>query len=435
MRIDNRLNDFERECTFEIGFAKNAYSSCLLRLGETVVLATCSLENKVPNFLKDSGSGWITAEYSMLPGSTTIRKQREFLKKDGRSSEIQRLIGRSLRQAVNLDKLGEYTITIDCDVIQADGGTRTASINGAYVALVVAIDRMFKENKIKANPLKDQIAALSVGILNNEIILDLCYEEDSHAIADVNIVMNNKLEFVEIQGTGEELAIKENQLFEMIKVAKLGLLRILYKQRDVLKNYGAKFLPNPYFVVASNNNHKVGELSKLFGQKYTLFSLKDINIVDYIVEDGKTFEENSLIKSKFICDKYQVPTIADDSGLCVDVLEGNPGIYSARYGGGNLTDKEKNLLLLSNLEGKDNRKAKFVCVMSLALPNNSTYSFEGICNGEILDFEIGEKGFGYDPIFKCEDGQPLGKLSDVEKNKVSHRGKATKLLLDYLEVN
>ncbi|NMD37796.1 MAG: ribonuclease PH [Christensenellaceae bacterium] len=432
MRINNRLNNIERNCIFEIGFTKNAYSSCLVRLGETVVLVTCSIENKVPSFLKDSGSGWLTAEYSMLPGSTNTRKPREFLKKDGRSSEIQRLIGRSLRQAIDLNILGEYTITIDCDVIQADGGTRTASINGAYVALVVAVDRMIKENKIKVNPLKEQISALSVGILNEKIILDLCYEEDSQASADVNIVMNNNLEFIEIQGTGEKSPIKESTLFEMIKIAKIGLLRIQYKQREALKSYGISLLPKPFLIVSSRNQHKVIELAKIFGKSYKLFSLNDINFEDDIIENGKTFEENSTIKADFVRNNLGLPVIADDSGLSVEALNGEPGIYSARYGGDGLSDKEKNLLLLKKLKNNINRNAKFICVITVAFPNRETYSFDGVCNGEILDSEVGDMGFGYDPIFKYEDGRPFGTLNNIEKNEISHRGKATRKLLEFL---
>ena len=181
MRIDGRTPDQARPVTIDVGFVRTADGSCLIATGNTRVICTASIEESVPPFLKGQGKGWITAEYAMLPASTSQRKKRDGIKKDGRSVEIQRLIGRSLRQAVDLTKLGERTITLDCDVLEADGGTRTASITGAMVALTCAIDKLLKERKLLVSPIVHQVAAVSCGVVDQTPCLDLCYEEDSQA--------------------------------------------------------------------------------------------------------------------------------------------------------------------------------------------------------------------------------------------------------------
>jgi len=202
MRTDGRNYDEKRPVSILTDFVRTADGSCLIATGNTRVICTASVEAGVPPFLRGQGKGWVTAEYAMLPASTGRRKQRDGIKKDGRSVEIQRLIGRSLRQAVDLTRLGEYTITLDCDVLEADGGTRTASITGAMVALTCAVDKMVREKKLLVSPIIHQVAAISAGVVNDEPSLDLCYVEDSHAQVDMNLVMNEKGEFIELQGTG-----------------------------------------------------------------------------------------------------------------------------------------------------------------------------------------------------------------------------------------
>lgn len=196
--------------------------SVLIEFGNTKVICNATIEEKVPPFLRGSGSGWITAEYSMLPRATNNRVQRESAKGRimGRTMEIQRLIGRALRSAIDLSKLGERTVIIDCDVIQADGGTRTASITGAYLALELAIEKLIDEGKLNEIPILSKVAAVSVGKVRNEILLDLEYEEDSRADVDMNIVMNNKGEFIEIQGTGEEATFTQKELLDFIKISE-----------------------------------------------------------------------------------------------------------------------------------------------------------------------------------------------------------------------
>lgn len=232
MRPNNRRPDELRPLTFEPGFIRNAPGSVLVRSGATTVLCTCCVDNAVPEFLVGKNKGWLTAEYALLPGSTHGRKQRDKAGKvDGRSVEIQRLIGRSLRAIVNLDKLGERTLWLDCDVLEADGGTRTAAINGAYVALMLALR---KQNLPSAAIVSDSVAAISVGILDGQELLDLEYIEDRDADVDANIVMTGSGKLIEVQGTGEEATFSRDQLNRLLDLAQAGIAAISAKQLDAV---------------------------------------------------------------------------------------------------------------------------------------------------------------------------------------------------------
>ncbi|GGM02978.1 ribonuclease PH [Streptomyces cinereus] len=236
MRIDNRENNQLRPISFVRNFTKHAEGAVLVSYGDTKVLCTSSIETQVPRWLKGTGKGWITAEYGMLPRATHERTQREAAKgkQSGRTQEIQRLIGRSLRAMVDLEKLGENTIHIDCDVLQADGGTRTASITGAAVALVDALEKLQAAKKLKADPLVGLVAAVSVGIKNGEVLLDLNYSEDSSCDTDLNVVMTQKGEFIEIQGTAEEKPFTRAQVDEMLAIAEEGIKQLIAEQQAVL---------------------------------------------------------------------------------------------------------------------------------------------------------------------------------------------------------
>jgi ribonuclease PH len=236
MRIDNRENNQLRPMSFVRNFTKHAEGAVLVSYGDTKVLCTASIETQVPRWLKGTGKGWITAEYGMLPRATHERTQREAAKgkQSGRTQEIQRLIGRSLRAMVDLEKLGENTIHIDCDVLQADGGTRTASITGAAVALVDALEKLQAAKKLKADPLVGLVAAVSVGIKNGEVLLDLNYSEDSSCDTDLNVVMTQKGEFIEIQGTAEEKPFTRAQVDEMLAIAEEGIKQLIAEQQAVL---------------------------------------------------------------------------------------------------------------------------------------------------------------------------------------------------------
>ena len=238
MRPSGRQPDQLREITITRNYTKHAEGSVLVEFGDTKVLCTASVEERIPPFLRGMGEGWITAEYGMLPRSTGTRMQRESArgKQGGRTMEIQRLIGRSLRAAIDLKALGERTITIDCDVIQADGGTRTASITGAFVALHDAVEHLIKTRKIKKSPLHGQVASVSVGIHNGTAVLDLDYAEDSNAETDMNVVMNDAGAYIELQGTAEGHAFRADELQSMLDLAAKGIEQLMIKQREVLAN-------------------------------------------------------------------------------------------------------------------------------------------------------------------------------------------------------
>lgn len=235
-RPSGRHNNQLRTVTFNRQFTRHAEGAVLATFGDTQVLCTASVDSGVPRFLKGKNSGWITAEYGMLPRSTNQRMAREAArgKQSGRTQEIQRLIGRSLRSAVDLTALGEYTITIDCDVLQADGGTRTAAISGACVALCDALDFMQQKKWLEASPLRNMIAAISVGIYNGEAVLDLDYPEDSNAETDMNVVMTEGGDFIEVQGTAEGAPFASSELQAMLALAEQGVSQIVAIQKMAL---------------------------------------------------------------------------------------------------------------------------------------------------------------------------------------------------------
>ncbi|HTT24606.1 MAG TPA: ribonuclease PH [Candidatus Sulfotelmatobacter sp.] len=241
-RSDNRSPDQLRPVKITPEFISTAEGSALIEVGNTRVICTASIEEVVPQFLRNSGKGWISSEYAMIPRSTLTRTPREVSKgrQSGRTHEIQRLIGRSLRAVTDLAKLGERTIWIDCDVIQADGGTRTASITGAFVALGLALEKLVEAGTIGSVPLRDFVAAVSVGIVEGEILLDLCYEEDSRADVDMNFVMTAAGKMVEVQATAEHQIFDDQQLAKMLSLAKKGVQELIAKQRAVLSGLTLK---------------------------------------------------------------------------------------------------------------------------------------------------------------------------------------------------
>lgn len=243
MRVDGRTHDQLRPVTITRNYIKHAEGSCLIEVGDTKVICTATLEERVPPFMRGGGKGWITAEYSMLPRATATRNARESSKGKvgGRTMEIQRLIGRALRSVVQLEAMGERTIWIDCDVIQADGGTRTASITGAFVAMVDAMQKLVESGVWKQLPLHDFLAATSVGVIGEGTLLDLNYKEDSTAIVDMNVVMTGKGKFVELQGTGEDAPFSADQLQDMIALAKSGIGQLIASQKQALADVPLTF--------------------------------------------------------------------------------------------------------------------------------------------------------------------------------------------------
>jgi len=433
-RIDGRKYNQIRDVKITRNYTRYAEGSVLIEMGETKVICTASVEEKVPPFLRNTGTGWINAEYSMLPRSTQQRKIRDASKGkiDGRTQEIQRLIGRAIRSVIDLNKIGERTIWVDCDVIQADGGTRTASITGAFVAVVDAIYKLYKSKSIKEIPIRNFVSAISVGIVDKQHMIDLCYEEDSTAQVDMNIIMTNTGEFVEVQGTGEERPFSRKDLNLLLELGEKGNKELIKKQREALGEIADEILGMEYgdeVVIATNNTHKLEEIGSILEDfEYNIYSLKDVNLdgID-IIENGKTFEHNALIKARTIAKKTQMITIADDSGLEVDAIGKKPGIYSARFAGENATDEQNREKLLKMMKSTpaSQRSARFVSAIAVVFPDGKEFVVRGTCEGSIAFEEKGTNGFGYDNLFIVNKyNKTFAEMPATIKNAISHRANA-----------
>lgn len=234
MRVSNRKNNQLRNIEFIVGFNPYAEGSCLVKYGNTHVLCTATIDDKVPSWLKGQEKGWVTAEYAMLPRSTQTRVPRELKKPSGRTQEIQRLIGRSLRAVIDLEKMKDVSIIIDCDVLQADGGTRVASISGGFVAMYVALQKLVKDKVLLENPVREFVAAVSCDICGGELVLDVDYAEDSTSQVDMNFVITESGKIVEIQGTAEGMPFEEKEFFDLMSLGKEGIKQIIAKQKEVL---------------------------------------------------------------------------------------------------------------------------------------------------------------------------------------------------------
>ena len=420
-------------------YTEMAAGSVLICCGRTKVICTASIQEGVPGFLKGKGKGWLTAEYAMLPGSTPQRKARDGVKKDGRGVEIQRLIGRSLRAACDLTRLGERTVYIDCDVIQADGGTRTASITGAFTALCIAVDKLMQEGTLPDSPVIRQVAAVSVGVIDDVCTLDLEYAQDSRAQVDMNVVMTRdakgRLGFVEVQGTGEGRCYTKAELDTLLALGGKGCLELMQAQRDALGSRAEVICKKPLLALASNNFGKLKELRQLLGERFDVRSMRDMGVTLDVEETGETFEENALIKAQALMDICHCATLADDSGLCVDQLDGRPGVHSARYCGVHGDDEANNRLLLSELADKPApHRAHYGAAVALCRPGREPVTVYGRCDGEIIGEYRGTGGFGYDPLFLSDDlGVTFAEADPEAKNGVSHRARAIAKLLDALE--
>ena len=429
-RLDGRQPDMLREVHMQPGFISTAAGSCLIAFGGTRVLCTASVEDNVPPFLRGSGMGWLTAEYAMLPASTGRRKQRDGIKKDGRGVEIGRLIGRSLRQAVDLSRLGPRTITIDCDVLEADGGTRTAAITGGFVALCQAVDGLIRRGALKESPIAHQVAAVSCGVVAGLPILDLCYREDSMADADMNVVMNEQFRFIELQGTGEERAFSLAELGQLLSLAQAGIAQLFARQAQALGEAAYVIGQKQTLVIASNNAHKIKELTAMLGDRYHLVSMREAGFDGDVEENGDTFADNAVLKAEAVRDATGYAALADDSGLMVDALGGAPGVHSARFAGVHGDDAANNALLMDKLKDVPApRTAQFVSAIALASPFLPTRLFEGVCPGVVTFAPRGQQGFGYDPYFEYDTGKTFAEMSDEEKAQVSHRARAMHKLL------
>ncbi|MEG0293239.1 ribonuclease PH [Enterococcus sp.] len=432
MRHDGRNNHQLREISIQTHVYKHPEGSVVISFGDTIVICSATLEDRVPPFLKGSGTGWVTAEYSMLPRATNTRNRREASKGKltGRTMEIQRLIGRALRSVVDLEKLGERSIVVDCDVVQADGGTRTASITGAFVALRLAIDKLLQTNELTEDPIKEHLAAISVGILADGTgVVDLDYDEDSQANVDMNLVMTEGGAFVEIQGTGEETTFTDEELNQMLLLGKTAIEELIVKQKEALYTTKTDLLEaDKTIMIATGNPGKAKEFEKMFAEAgYQIKTLKDYPDLPDVKETGKTFEENARLKAETIANILQMPVLADDSGLEVDELGGLPGIYSARFAGEHKSDGSNNAKLLYELTDvpDEKRGAQFHCTLVFAAPKKQSLVVEAKWRGRIGRIPRGDNGFGYDPLFIVEGmDKTAAELSNEEKNHLSHRGQA-----------
>ncbi|OJG46514.1 ribonuclease PH [Enterococcus hermanniensis] len=375
----------------------------------------------------------MTAEYSMLPRATNTRNRRESAKGKltGRTMEIQRLIGRSLRAVIDLEKLGERSIIVDCDVVQADGGTRTASITGGFVALRLAINKLLASGELKEDPIKEHLAAISVGILpDGTVVTDLDYQEDSSASVDMNLVMTESGRFVEIQGTGEEATFDDTELNSLILYGKTAIDELIAHQKEAL--FDEVEAEEQTIVIATRNPGKAKEFAALFGKEgYQTKTLLDYPELPDVEETGTTFEENARLKAETIAQILQQPVLADDSGLAVDALNGMPGIFSARFAGERKSDAANNAKLLHELTdvSDEKRTAHFHCTLVFAAPQKESLVVEADWNGRIGRIPQGENGFGYDPLFIVPDfNKTSAELSNDEKNAISHRGMAVQKL-------
>ncbi|ALS38158.1 ribonuclease PH [Enterococcus rotai] len=443
IRHDGRQAKELRKITIETNVYKHPEGSVVISFGDTKVICSATVEEKVPPFLRGEGTGWVTAEYSMLPRATNTRNIRESAKGKltGRTMEIQRLIGRSLRAVIDLKKLGERSIIVDCDVVQADGGTRTASITGAFVAMKIAVAKMLKNGDLQEDPIKEYLAAVSAGILNDgQCVLDLDYTEDSTAAVDMNLVMTESGNFVELQGTGEEATFSGDELNSLLFYGKTGIEHLIAYQKEALMYQASEMsfpIEDKTIVIATRNPGKAKEFTKLFAEKgYQVKTLLDYPELPDVEETGRTFEENARLKAETIAAILKQPVLADDSGLIVDALDGMPGIFSARFAGEPTNNAANNAKLLHELTGvpKEKRTATFHCTLVFAAPDKESLVVEGDWAGEIGTIPRGDHGFGYDPLFFVpEEQKTAAELSDERKNEISHRGLAVAKLKDQWE--
>ncbi len=362
-RQDGRAVDQLRPVQFERDYTVMAPGSVLVTFGQTKVLCTASVEERVPPWMRGSGKGWVTAEYSMLPGSTPERASREAAKgkQSGRTQEIQRLIARSLRAVCDLVALGEVQITVDCDALQADGGTRTASICGAYVALHDACTRLVQAGTIRTHPLTDSVAAVSVGIIDGVPMLDLPYVEDSRAEVDMNVVMTGAGRFVEVQGTAEGMAFSRSELDTLLGLAEGGIKELTGMQAAVLAEAPPRTVSGPGDR-ASPARAGVGQSRQGQGDRRRAVgraaggAAAAARDVPEVVEDADTLVGNARLKARALVAATGTAAVADDTGLEVDALDGAPGVYSARYAGESATYADNVAKLLRELAALDDRR-------------------------------------------------------------------------------
>ena len=430
MRPSRRQPDELRSISLERGVVKYAEGSCFVKFGDTHVLVTATLEDRLPPWLKGQGRGWVTAEYGMLPRATTERTRREASagKQSGRTVEIQRLIGRSLRTVVDLVALGERQITVDCDVIQADGGTRTASITGAWVALNDCIAWMKARNMVKDGVIKDHVAAISCGIFQNVAVLDLDYAGGFRGRHRRQFRHDRLRQYHRDPGHRRKDAVHRGAVSRPAR-ARAQRRRQARRPAEAGGDVNAAHRKIAgKIVIATHNPGKLREMSELL----SLYGVEAVSAGELGLgepeETGASFAQNARIKSDAAAKASGLPAFADDSGLVVDALGGSPGIHSARWAGPDKNFQRAMEAVDSMLRDHGAttpafRTARFVSALCVSWPDGHAEEFEARIDGTLVWPPRGEKGFGYDPMF-LPDGheRTFGEMSSDEKHGLPPRG-------------
>ncbi len=438
MRQDGRRSYEIRPLMIQVNPLKDPEGSVLISLGDTKVLCCATVEER-SEALKGTDAGRIKADYNELPRSSSIRKKSEMMreKASDRSKEISQLIVNSLKTVTDLTLLGEKMILIDCVVIQNDGATMMATVNGAFIAFRLAIDKLLQKKVILKDPIKEILAASVVGILNNgECVVDLTAQEEKQALAEMFLVKTESGGFVEMHILGDSVTFAEQQLNECMVYGQRAIDDVIAEQKERLSlDYEATVQLKPKtIIIATRNKGKAREFATMFqAAGYAIKTLDDFPDIPDVKETGTTFEENARLKAETIATLLKCPVLADDSGLKVDALDGRPGVYSARFAGEQKSDAANNAKLLYELTNvpDEQRTAQFHCTLVFAAPNKDSLVVEAQWPGRVGRIPRGENGFGYDPLFVVGDTEKTAaELSESEKNAISHRGQAMQKLKD-----
>ena len=404
--------------------------SVVIAFGDTEVICNATVQPQASKQAAN-GQGWISVEYNQLPRATGQRQSR---KSPAAADAIAETIGKALRGVCDLSRLAEREIVIDCDVVQADGGTQSASLTGAFVALRLAVNRLLAQNELASDPIRENVAGVGVALLpDGTCVLDPDEYEEEQALVGMSLVMNEGGDFLSIQAFGADTSFSGNDLNELLHYGAVGIESLIASQKEALVDKTHE-VPEKTIVIATGNVGKAKEFAALFGAGgYEIKTLKDFPDLPDVAETGTTFEANARLKAETISQLIQQPVLADDSGLCVDALSGMPGVYSARFAGEQKSDAANNAKLLHELYDvpDEKRGAHFHCTLVFAAPQKDSLVVSADWYGRIGRIPRGDYGFGYDPLF-IPDGmeKTSAELLPAEKNHLSHRGQAMAKLQD-----
>lgn len=406
--------------------------SVVIAFGDTEVICNATVQPLTAPH-PTSTQGWITVEYNQLPRATGQRQNRA-ASSVGNAANIAETIGKALRGVCDLSRLEEREIVIDCDVVQADGATQSASLTGAFVALRLAVNRLLARNELANDPIRENVAGVGVALLpDGTCVLDPDEYEEEQALVGMSLVMNEGGDFLSIQAFGADTSFSGNDLNELLHYGAVGIESLIASQKEALVDTTHE-VPEKTIVIATGNVGKAKEFAALFGAAgYQIKTLKDFPDLPDVAETGTTFEANARLKAETISQLLQQPVLADDSGLCVDALGGMPGVYSARFAGEQKSDAANNAKLLHELYDvpDEKRGAHFHCTLVFAAPQKDSLVVSADWYGQIGRIPRGDFGFGYDPLFiPAGMEKTAAELMPEEKNHLSHRGQAMEKLQD-----